>query len=79
MQGNDPELMEHLARWPPPLSPPLQGNDPELMEHLARWLSDESKDNCGVELDTSDWPREFPRQGVPQQYNAVDCGAFTIM
>ena len=63
----------------PPLPPPLQGSDPELMEQLARWVMDEAKDKCGVELDTSDWPREFPRQGVPQQYNAVDCGVFTIM
>ena len=69
-----------MTQSPPP-SPPTQGNDPELMEHVARWLSDESKDKCGVELDTSNWPREFPRRGVPQQNidNFVDCGVFTIM
>lgn len=49
------------------------------MEHLAKWVMDESMDKCGVELDTNDWPREFLRQGVPQQHNNVDCGVFTIM
>ena len=63
----------------PPSHHPQSPND-ELLDHLAHWISDESTDKLKAPLDTSDWSRESPGNNVvPQQYNGVDCGVFTIM
>ena len=70
-----------LTSRPLPLFLPLsdQGGDSRLLDNLARWLMDEAKDKCGVDLDTREWAREYPREGVPMQRNGVDCGVFALM
>jgi Ulp1 family protease len=52
-----------------------------LLNNIAHWLSDESNDKLNIPLNTSEWTREFPREGIVphQQLNGVDCGIFTIM
>ena len=40
-------------------------------------MADEYADKRGEAVDTSGWPRLFPKD-IPQQRNGCDCGVFTL-
>lgn len=50
---------------------------PSPQENLAQYISDEAKAKRQQVLDTSSWPRRFPRT-IPRQENGCDCGVFTV-
>ena len=55
----------------------MLGKDQAVLENLARWVKDEWKDKAKVDLDTSKWPRKFPKD-IPTQENGYDCGVFAV-
>eukprot|EP00951_Prasinocladus_malaysianus_P035629 scaffold368576_cov45-Prasinocladus_malaysianus.AAC.1 len=55
----------------------MHGRNPAVLEHIARYLADEARSKKQMDLDTSDWPRWFPKD-IPRQTNGYDCGVFAI-
>lgn len=49
----------------------------EVLGVLRRWLVDEARVKRDGELNIDEWTNYQPRDSVPQQNNAVDCGVFT--
>jgi Ulp1 family protease len=55
----------------------MGAKDKDICEALAKYVADEAKAKKNEDIDTSEWPVEFP--AVPRQLNGVDCGMFTIL
>ena len=55
----------------------LHGGDHGLGKDLIRWVKDETKNKREIDLDTSDWVVECPKD-VPRQLNGHDCGVFML-
>lgn len=56
----------------------LHGGDRTCLEMLAQYITDEAQHKRGQVLDTTAWPRSFPRDATPRQLNGCDCGVFTV-
>eukprot|EP00898_Chlorokybus_atmophyticus_P007634 jgi/Chlat1/7872/Chrsp66S09177 len=55
----------------------MGGQDRACLENLARYITEEVAHKDDAKLDTSDWPRVFPKD-IPEQRNSCDCGVFMV-
>ncbi|ESQ49344.1 hypothetical protein EUTSA_v10020659mg [Eutrema salsugineum] len=55
----------------------FKGREPRILDALARYFVDEVMDKSEVDVDVSQWRREFV-QDLPEQRNGFDCGMFML-